>query len=599
MSVTNLTNKVNYSASGLTVYAIPFYFSKNEHVKLYVDDVLKVLNTDFTVSGADNEMGGNLTILGTPPSSGIITIIREIPLDQENSFNEGGNFGAKTIERMFDKLTHISQQIDEKIKRSIKFPFTSNADAQLTGAVVPGALLEVNPAGTGLQLGPSTTSLISDMAGSLAGSEAARDASEGFRDEAEGFRNEAEGFAQNSSDSADASEISAQNSETSAQNAANAEAAVQLALNSVGWQDVIPTNMNLDLNETHNGCMILVDCSSGPVQIKLPPISNLDLVFPFSIGIKKSDSSGNSITVIRDNTDLIDGGTSFTIGTSGSGSVFIPDADTSPNTWTSVAFGATAGNLTKDTFNGTGAQTAFTLSVAPGSKNNSQVYIHGVYQDKASYNISGVTLTFTEAPPAGTGNIEVITGTTLPTGVPSDGAVTLSKLAQEVINALVPISTPIFNFNPIVPNGYVSAMNKTLGMSGADYSGATYYALYAILWAMGGLSVDAGHAFRISSTKGSSASNDWAAGKLITMDFETNGVFIRGKSAARALGVYENSDNKAHTHTNPVSNAGVAAGATNTFYAYPTGATANNASSSSGGTESKPNAVSAYVYLKY
>ena len=38
------------------------------------------------------------------------------------------------------------------------------------------------------------------------------------------------------------------------------------------------------------------------------------------------------------------------------------------------------------------------------------VYVGGVYQPKGTYSISGTTLTFSEAPPSGTGNIEVNIG---------------------------------------------------------------------------------------------------------------------------------------------------------------------------------------------
>lgn len=58
-------------------------------------------------------------------------------------------------------------------------------------------------------------------------------------------------------------------------------------------------------------------------------------------------------------------------------------------------------------FTGTGAQIAFTLSNAPFSENTTNVYINGVYQQKNTYSVSGVTLTFSEAPPD-TSTIEVL-----------------------------------------------------------------------------------------------------------------------------------------------------------------------------------------------
>jgi hypothetical protein len=48
---------------------------------------------------------------------------------------------------------------------------------------------------------------------------------------------------------------------------------------------------------------------------------------------------------------------------------------------------------------GNGTSVAFTLASAPNSENNTQVYINGVYQQKNTYVVAGVTLTFSEAPP--------------------------------------------------------------------------------------------------------------------------------------------------------------------------------------------------------
>lgn len=55
---------------------------------------------------------------------------------------------------------------------------------------------------------------------------------------------------------------------------------------------------------------------------------------------------------------------------------------------------------------GNGAAVAFTLASAPASENTTNVYVNGVYQQKDTYSLSGVTLTFSEAPPL-TSTIEV------------------------------------------------------------------------------------------------------------------------------------------------------------------------------------------------
>lgn len=58
-------------------------------------------------------------------------------------------------------------------------------------------------------------------------------------------------------------------------------------------------------------------------------------------------------------------------------------------------------------FTGTGVQTVFTLPTASLGENSTFVYINGVYQQKNSYTVSGVTLTFSQAPPI-TSSIEVM-----------------------------------------------------------------------------------------------------------------------------------------------------------------------------------------------
>jgi len=97
---------------------------------------------------------------------------------------------------------------------------------------------------------------------------------------------------------------------------------------------------------------------------------------------------------------------------------------------------AYAGTQTVDLFNGTGSQTAFTLSVAPanGDENNTDVHISGVYQQKNTYSLSGTTLTFSAAPPAGTGNVEVMHMSQRAIETPADGSVTYPKFASGLVD---------------------------------------------------------------------------------------------------------------------------------------------------------------------
>ena len=111
-------------------------------------------------------------------------------------------------------------------------------------------------------------------------------------------------------------------------------------------------------------------------------------------------------------------------------------------------------NLIKDVFSGNGVQKVFTLSIDPAAQSNTMVYVSGVYQNQDTYTLVGTTLTFSEAPPLGTNNIEVMSGEQLDINVPgndtvstikikdlnvtgaklADGNVSYAKLASDVTN---------------------------------------------------------------------------------------------------------------------------------------------------------------------
>ena len=91
-------------------------------------------------------------------------------------------------------------------------------------------------------------------------------------------------------------------------------------------------------------------------------------------------------------------------------------------------------NFAVDTFSGDGATVNFTLRDAPATTSAILVFVGGIRQQTDSYTLSGTTLQFTEAPPTGTNNIQVLflgIGTT--TTVPADGTVSTIKIAAQAV----------------------------------------------------------------------------------------------------------------------------------------------------------------------
>ena len=92
------------------------------------------------------------------------------------------------------------------------------------------------------------------------------------------------------------------------------------------------------------------------------------------------------------------------------------------------------GDSSLSELSGDGSTTAFTIAANPNHENNTQVYIDGIYQEKATYSISGTTLTFSTAPPSGS-SIEVVIGSRNVTVDDVQGLTVSNGLTTDTITA--------------------------------------------------------------------------------------------------------------------------------------------------------------------
>ncbi len=434
MTLSSTISRVSYSTNGVTTaFSFPYYFLKNADLVVIIKnnatgvETLQVLTTDYTVSGAGIQAGGTVTMNSAPLTAQKITIFRAPSPIQETDLVENDELPAETLEKSLDLSEMVNQRNSDRIDRTVRlsdgdtsgFNPTFPQDFAVNGGnkipVVKSDLSGFEDAANWLDATTTSTSSV-DAAASAAAAAASASASATS--------------ATNSSNSATASAASASAS-------ANSATAAQTAVNSAFWRDVLfltfadsPLSI---VDATHRGKLLCFDTSGGNIVVNLPQISTLNLTTAFTLGVKKTSGDGNSITVNRASSDLIDGATTKVITAADAGAVFIPDTDPTPDEWTTTEFGASAGSLTTDLFSGDNTTTAFTLAVDPGSENNTFVFISGVYQQKDTYSVTGTTLTFSVAPPTGSNNIQVVSGTTLSIGVPGDASVSPVKLTGSSI----------------------------------------------------------------------------------------------------------------------------------------------------------------------
>jgi hypothetical protein len=191
-------------------------------------------------------------------------------------------------------------------------------------------------------------------------------------------------------------------------------------------------NSNYTITAADVTSLVRVDTSGGNVTITLPEISTLTQ--DFDVIVAKVASGGNNVLINRTgSTDLINGATSYTIFNQWQSAWLI--ADRSTNTWTVISSGISAVNTVADSGVGAGSAT-ITLSGDPGSKNNVALFIGGVYQQKATFSLSGTTITAGGTIAAGV-VWEAVWSAPLTVGTPSDGTVTTAKLADGALAATV------------------------------------------------------------------------------------------------------------------------------------------------------------------
>lgn len=157
MTLSNQQYRVQYNGNGATtVFSVPFPFLANGDLTVIktssasVDTTLSI-TTHYTLTGAGGT-SGSLTMLTAPATGEKLTIIRVLTLTQGVDYVENDPFPAETHEGALDRLTMISQQLQEEVDRSLKAPSTASTNGSITAAqMVAGNILRVNTAADGFE----------------------------------------------------------------------------------------------------------------------------------------------------------------------------------------------------------------------------------------------------------------------------------------------------------------------------------------------------------------------------------------------------------------------------------------------------------------
>ena len=165
-----------------------------------------------------------------------------------------------------------------------------------------------------------------------------------------------------------------------------------------------------------------------------------------------------------------------------------------------------------DQFSGNGSTVAFTMSVAPAGVTNVLVAVSGVLQDPSTYGVVGNTITFSAAPPSGTGNISCRY-----LGVPVTGVTTT---AYRTVTEFTATASQTTFTPPSYTVGFINVYLNGVLLGSADYTASNGTTVVLATGASAGNLVTV-ESFQISSVANAIAN---AAGSVSSSNIADNAI---------------------------------------------------------------------------
>lgn len=128
LDVSTTTPRIAYTATASqTDFVIPFVFHDTDHIKVYVNDVL-ISASDYTITGADDEDGGDLVFDTWLSASDSVVIVREVPYELTTHIPPSGPLDIPAVNLQLSLFVMMLQQAITDWTRSIRQPASDEED---------------------------------------------------------------------------------------------------------------------------------------------------------------------------------------------------------------------------------------------------------------------------------------------------------------------------------------------------------------------------------------------------------------------------------------------------------------------------------------
>lgn len=164
--INDTPNRIRYVATaGQTVFAVPFEFALDAHIKVYKNGTLLTFSVDYTLTGAGVEGGGNLTLVAAASLNDDILVIRDIAVERQGDFPVSGPFDVASLNAQLDRLTMMVRDMETRIERRLlrlgttdwpetmgDIPAKASRASKVLGFDADGSPEALDPSGFGAQI---------------------------------------------------------------------------------------------------------------------------------------------------------------------------------------------------------------------------------------------------------------------------------------------------------------------------------------------------------------------------------------------------------------------------------------------------------------
>ena len=126
IKIGDISPRIQYMGDGTqTQFTYPFPIFAAADMEVYLDQAKQ--STGFTVNGAGQSAGGDVTFTTAPANNVLVTLRRRLAIQRTSDFQESGEFRSKVINDELDYLTAALQQVDDDVDRSLRLDATDTA----------------------------------------------------------------------------------------------------------------------------------------------------------------------------------------------------------------------------------------------------------------------------------------------------------------------------------------------------------------------------------------------------------------------------------------------------------------------------------------